>query len=48
MSISESHYFVELRFPKQKLLEILRSEDKKALWDFVLEVLGQYMDEYVG
>ena len=48
MSISESHYFVELRFPKRDLLEILRSEDKKALWDFFMEILRQYMEECVG
>ena len=41
-------YFVELRFPKKALMEILKKGDKEALWKLVEECLQNFMEEYVG
>ena len=41
-------YFIDLRFPKKAFAEILRNEDKEAMWRLVLECLNNYMEEYVA
>lgn len=45
--MSEGIYYVELRFPKKDLLDILRSEDKEALWKLVEECLQNFMEENI-
>jgi hypothetical protein len=41
--MGEETGYVELRFPKRVLLEVLRREDKDALWKLVLESLQNFM-----
>ena len=40
-------YYVELRFPKNDLVDILKREDKDALLKLVMESLQAYMEENV-
>ena len=39
--------YVELKFPKKHLKEILRKKDKEALFKLVLESLENYMKENI-
>lgn len=41
------NYYVELKFPKKHLKEILRKKDKEALFKLVLESLENYMKENI-
>ena len=47
MNVCEPIYFIDLRFPKKALVEILRNQDKDALLKLVEESLSNYMEEYV-
>ena len=40
-------YYVELKFPKRDLIDILRREDRKALWKLVLESVQNFMEENI-
>ena len=44
----EQRYFLDLTFPKKAFMEIVTKEDKKAMWELVLECLNNYMNEYVA
>ena len=39
--------YVELRFHKRDLIEVLRKGDKKALWELVLESVQNFMEKNI-
>ena len=39
--------YVELRFHKKDLIDILRKGDKKALWELVLESVQNFMEKNI-
>ena len=41
----EQTYFIDLRFPKRDLIEILKNRDRKALHDLVLEAVQNFMEQ---
>ena len=45
--MSEGYFYVDLKFPKKDLIDILRREDKEALWILVLESLSSFMEENI-
>ena len=40
-------YYVELKLPKRDLIDILRREDREALWKLVLESVQNFMEENI-
>lgn len=40
-------YYVELRFPKNDLIDVVKRKDKEALFKLVMESLENYMEENV-
>jgi len=45
--MSEGCYYIELKFPKTDLVNIMKRKDKEALFKLVQESLKNYMEENI-
>jgi len=46
--MSETANYVELKFPKEKILDILRNKDKDGLWEMFYEAISDLMQSIAG
>ena len=46
--MSETPNYVDLKFPKKDVLEILRNKDKNALWKLFYEGISDLMQSITG
>jgi len=46
--MSETPNYVDLKFPKKDVLEILRNKDKDALWELFYEAINDLMQSIAG